>query len=70
MIEKLIYRNDRAQVCNFLTVKNLNEHELSYLLYDKYNCTALYYACWFGYTDIVEELIKCFYGSLNHFNQM
>lgn len=34
---------------------------MSYLLYDKYNCTPLYYACWFGYTEIVEELQKCFY---------
>lgn len=43
--------------------KNLNEFELSYLLYDKYNCTPLYYACWFGFTDIAEELIKCFYDN-------
>ena len=50
--------------------KNLNEHEMNVLLYDKYNCTPLYYACWFGFIEIVEELIKCFYGNLYHFNKM
>jgi hypothetical protein len=39
--------------------KNLNEFELSHLLYDKYGCTPLYYASWFGCTDIAEQLLDC-----------
>ena len=29
------------------------------MLYDKYSCSALYYACWFGFIDIVEQLLDC-----------
>jgi hypothetical protein len=41
--------------------KNLNEYELSHLLYDKYGCSPLYYASWFGCTDIVQQLLECCY---------
>lgn len=41
--------------------KNLNKHELQHLLYDKYGCSPLYYACWFGFVQIVELLLNaCF----------
>lgn len=39
--------------------KNLNQFELRHLLYDKFGCTPLYYACWFGSNDIVEQLLDC-----------
>ncbi len=38
--------------------KNLNEYELKHLVYDKYGCSPLYYACWFGNTKIAELLIS------------
>jgi hypothetical protein len=39
--------------------KNLNESELGHLLYDKFSCTPLYYACWFGFLEIAEQLLDC-----------
>jgi len=37
--------------------RNLNDYELKHLLYDKYGCSPLYYACWFGNTQIVDLLL-------------
>ena len=53
----------RKLLDDFGFYKNLNEYELSHLLYDKYECTPLYYACWFGCIDIVEQLLDAFYES-------
>ena len=47
------------KIYNLGFYKNLNEFELGHLLYDKNLCTPLYYACWFGYIEIVEMLLDC-----------
>lgn len=48
--------------------KNLNEYELQHLLYDKYDCTPLYYACWFGCVKIVDLLLNACFDKSNDFS--
>ncbi|CAF1074790.1 unnamed protein product [Brachionus calyciflorus] len=48
----------------FKFYKQLNRFKINKILYDKFSCSPLYYACWLGHVDIANFLLDI-YLSLN-----